>query len=92
MDNEIYNKTKKLLKQLNYFIAHVLVFMVGNGFLVHTAFVEVSTRWWILTFVIIWAIILIYHGMRVYGVDPLNPKNKNVKFFYGWLLKFTAGS
>ncbi|MEM6525706.1 MAG: 2TM domain-containing protein [Bacteroidota bacterium] len=91
MDNDLYNKTKTLLKQLNYFIGHVLIFMVANAFLVHIAFSEVSKRWWILTLVMIWAISLIYHGMRVYGIDPLNPKNKKAKFFFGWLFKL-AGS
>lgn len=91
MDEDLYNKTKMLLKQLNYFIAHVLVFMSANAFLIHTAFNDVSSRWWILTFVIIWAVVLIYHCIRVYGADPLNPKNKKTNLLWGWLLKF-AGS
>ncbi|MEM6359369.1 MAG: 2TM domain-containing protein [Bacteroidota bacterium] len=91
MDNDLYNKTRTLLKQLNYFIAHVLIFMSMNAFLIHTAFRDVSSRWWILTFVIIWALVLIYHGMRVYGVDPLNTKNKKTNLFWGWVLKL-AGS
>ncbi len=91
MDNDLYDKTKQLLKQLNYFIGHVLIFMSANAFLIHVAFEEVSKRWWILTFVIIWAVILIYHGMRVYGIDPLNPRNKKTKLLFGWLVKL-AGS
>ena len=91
MYNDLYNKTMTLLKQLNYFIAHVLIFMSMNAFLIHTAFRDVSSRWWILTFVIIWALVLIYHGMRVYGVDPLNTKNKKTNLFWGWVLKL-AGS
>lgn len=90
INDDFHHKTKIFLRQLNYFIIHVLVFMLFNALLVGTLFVQDGNRWWVLFFVITWAVALIYHGLRVYGVDFLNRKNKKTKLFWSWILKFSG--
>ncbi|TRX58468.1 2TM domain-containing protein [Fulvivirga sp. M361] len=91
INDDLYKKTKVLLKQLNYFIIHVLVFMLFNALLV-SAFFNRSTnsRWWVLSFVVFWAVALIYHGMRLNGVDPFNRKNKRTKLLWSLVLKLSG--
>ena len=90
MDNDVYKKTKLLLRQLNYFIAHVVAFMVCNAFLVSTAFSQPKNRWLIVGFVVLWAVGLIYHGLRIYGIDLLNLKNKKTKLLWSWFFKLSG--
>ena len=90
IEDDFQKKTQLFLKQLNYFIIHVLVFMLSNTFLMSVFFNENSNRWWFLFFVITWAVILIYHGLRIYGIDPLNRKNKKTKLLWSWVLKLSG--
>lgn len=90
MDNDLYEKTRQLLTQLNHFIIHVVIYFFVNLALVLAAFSDLGTRWWIFFFVISWAIGLIYHGFRVYGVDLLSKKNKKANLLFSWLLKFSS--
>ena len=90
MNDELHKKTKDLLKQLNYFIIHVLVFMFFNALIVHAAFRHSQNRGWVLFFVGLWALALIYHGLKVYGIDIFNPKNKKFNHLWGWL-KLVSG-
>lgn len=91
MNNELYDKTRKLLRQLNHFILHVILYFFINMGLVLMAFGDIQGRWWIFFIIMVWAIALIYHGFRVYGVDILNSKNKKVNLLWSWLLKLTTG-
>ena len=90
MNDELHKKTKDLLKQLNYFIIHVLTFMFFNAVLVHAAFRDSQNRGWVLFFVGLWALALIYHGLKVYGIDIFNPKNKKVNHLWGWVKLVTG--
>ena len=91
MDKDTYKKTQALLKQLNYFILHVIIYFLSNIALVILAFKDVGERWWVFLFVIGWAIAVIYHAFRVYGVDFLSRKNKKMHAFWSYFLKL-AGS
>ncbi|MEL7003897.1 MAG: 2TM domain-containing protein [Bacteroidota bacterium] len=91
MDKDIYKKTRVLLKQLNYFILHVIIYFLGNVGLVIMAFSDIGEKWWIFLFLAIWAVGIIYHAFRVYGVDFLSRKNKKVNAFFNYILKL-AGS
>lgn len=73
-NEELYKKTKKLLNELNYFIIHILVYLVTNTVLIAVAFNDLSERWWLFIIVISWAIGIVYHALRVYGVDFMNRK------------------
>jgi len=90
MDKDIYKKTRVLLKQLNYFILHVIVYFLGNIGLVILAFSGTVEKWGIFLFLSIWAIGIIYHAFRVYGVDFLSRKNKKVNAFFNYFLKLTG--
>lgn len=86
MDNkELYEKTRRLLHQLDHFIVHVIVYFVVNVVLVLTAFVDIQSRWWILFFVTLWAFLLIYHGLYIYGIDIFKRKNKKLNQFWSWV-------
>ncbi len=90
MNNELYQNTKKLLRQLNQFIVHVVLYFFVNMGLVLAAFSDLQGRWWIFFIVIAWALVLILHGLRVYGVDILNTKDKRANLLWSWIMKFTA--
>ncbi len=91
MNNELYDKTRKLLRQLNHFIIHVVLYFFINMALVLTAFGDIQGRWWIFFIVLMWATGLIYHGFRVYGIDLFNTKDKKSNLFWSWVLKLTTG-
>lgn len=83
MDNtELYRKTKQLLRQLNYFIAHVVVYFIINIAIILMTFEDIQSRWGVLFFVVLWALALIYHGLRIYGVSFFTRKNK--KHMWSW--------
>jgi hypothetical protein len=76
MRPELLSQTKNLLRALDHLLLHVFIYMVINLGLIIYVFRNVSARWWLLFIVVFWACILIYHGIRVYGKDPMD---KNVK-------------
>ena len=90
MNNELHENTRKLLRQLNYFIVHVVLYFFVNMGLVLAAFDNIDGRWWIFFIVIGWALALIFHGLKVYGVNILNPKDKRANLIWSWLMKFAA--
>jgi hypothetical protein len=91
MDNDQYENTKQLLRQLNLFLLHVVIYFFINIIIVLIAFNDAANRWWLFFVVGIWAIGLIYHCLRVYGVDLLSPKNKKTNLLWTWALKAVAG-
>lgn len=91
MSEEIRENTEKLLKSLNYFIAHIILYFITNISIVTYAFYDLSGRWWIFLIAGFWALGLIYHSILVYGVDLLNTKNKKVKLLLAQVLKLTIG-
>jgi len=74
MDPKIYEKTRQLVKALNLFVAHVFCYFLANIMLSLYAFRDISNRWGWLFLIVCWAIILIYHGIRIYGIDPIEGK------------------
>ncbi|MTI22904.1 2TM domain-containing protein [Fulvivirga sp. RKSG066] len=90
MSNDLYDKTRQLLKELNHFIIHVVLYFFANLGLIITAFGDLQKRWWIFFIVLFWAILIIYHGLKVYGIDLLNRKDKRSRLLFGWLMKLTA--
>ena len=73
-NEDLYHKTKKLLNQLNYFLVHILVYLVTNTVLILVAFHDLQERWWLFIVVIGWAFGIIYHALKVYGVEFVNRK------------------
>ncbi|WP_370688808.1 2TM domain-containing protein [Fulvivirga ulvae] len=83
MDNtELYQKTKQLLRQLNYFIVHVVVYFIVNVSIILMIFQDIRGRWGLLFPVVLWALALIYHGLRIYGINVFS--NKNKKHIWSW--------
>lgn len=88
--DDVYKKTQRLLKQLNYFILHVIVYFLSNIALVIMAFTDVGDRWWLFLIVFVWALVVIYHAFRVYGVDILSKKNKRMNAIWSYCLKLAG--
>ena len=76
MNPEIYDKTKKLIRELNLFIVHIFVYFLSNVTLALYVFRDVSSRWIWLFIIVCWALLVIYHGLRVYGIDPVKSKKE----------------
>lgn len=91
MNEDLYNKTRELLSQLNYFIFHVIFYFILNIALVLAAFQDISSNWWVFFIVVFWAFGLILHGLKVYGINLFNQRDKRANILWAWLLKFTAG-
>lgn len=84
MDNEdLHQKTQKLLQRLNQFMIHVIVYFVLNFAIILIAFQNIAERWGLFFIAIVWAILLIYHAMIVYGIDILKPKKRLKSFIWG---------
>ena len=83
--NNLHEKTKKLLRDLNYFLAHVIVYFVCNAIGTFLIFKNMQERWWLFIFIIAWAFGLIYHALRVYGIDVINWKDRNLGKMWSWI-------
>lgn len=73
-NEELHNKTKKLLKDLNYFLAHIVIYFITNTVLIVVAFSDLTDRWWLFLVVIGWAFGIIYHALKVYGFEFISRK------------------
>jgi hypothetical protein len=73
-NDELQNNTKKLLKDLNYFIVHIFIYLVTNTVLIAVAFNRLEERWWLFIVVIGWAFGIMYHALKVYGVELMKKK------------------
>ena len=91
MSDDLHEKTKRLLLELNYFLIHVTAYFVINIALVIIAFGDLEKRGWIFYILLIWAPGLIYHCIRVYGIDLLKSKNKKMNLIWSWLIKISIG-
>ena len=89
MTEDLHKKTKKLIADLNYFLAHIILFFIANIAGVFYAFSDIQKYWWIFLLTAFWAIGLIYHSIRVYGVDLLKSKYRKVKLLFQWLMKLS---
>ena len=88
-DRDIHDKTRALLKQLNYFVAHIIVYFFVNLGLVYLIFNFDGLRW--LVFIIVgWALGVIYHGFRISGIDFLSSKDKSSKLLWSWVFKLVG--
>ena len=76
MRPELLSQTKNLLRALDHLLLHVFIYMVINLGLIIYVFGNVSARWGLLFIVVLWACILIYHGIRVYGKNPMDKNTK----------------
>ena len=65
-NKELYKSTRKLVNQLNYFLIHIAIYFVVNIVLVLFIFSNFNVLWWIWFPIILWAILLVYHGMVIY--------------------------
>lgn len=84
-DNELYEKTKALLQALNHFLIHIVIYFVCNAIITIFIFQDLSARWEMFIIIVFWAIVLIYHALRVYGVNPINGNNKKLSKMWGWI-------
>jgi hypothetical protein len=85
MNSEVYEKTRRLIRALNIFVLHVFVYFLANISLSLYAFENIQDRWGWLFVIVAWAFILVYHGIRVYGIDPISGKRtpKLLSFIFG---------
>ena len=74
MRPEVLAQTKKLIKQMNMLLVHLGIYMLFNLLLIVYVFNDISHRWGFLFVVVFWALAVIYHGIRVYGKDPVKEK------------------
>ena len=81
-DPESYRTTKRLLRDLNLFMVHVLLYFAANILLILYAFRNIGENWWMMFPVILWSVFLIYHGIYIYT----NRKNDKVRSFLSFLL------
>ncbi|MEO1050888.1 MAG: 2TM domain-containing protein [Bacteroidota bacterium] len=89
-EQDIHKKTQQLLDQLGYFVAHVVSYIVCNIGLTLYIFSNIQRRWGLLFIILFWSIALIYHGIKVYGVDVLSSRNKKLNQYLMWLLKMAG--
>jgi hypothetical protein len=74
MRPEILDQTRKLIKEMNMLMVHLGIYMLVNLLLLVFVFNNITERWGLLFIVLIWALGVIYHGIRVYGRDPMKKK------------------
>ena len=91
MSEDFHEKTKKLLNDLNHFLIHVVIYFIVNISLVLFAFGNLSGRWWVFLIILTWAMGLLYHCIKVYGIDLLKTKNKKLNLLWSFLFKITVG-
>ena len=77
MRPELLLQTKKLLRAMDQFLLHVAIYTLVNLALIVFVFFNISERWGLLSIVVLWAFGLIYHGIRVYGRDPIDPNQRS---------------
>ncbi|MDH5474924.1 MAG: 2TM domain-containing protein [Cyclobacteriaceae bacterium] len=82
---EVYEKTKKLLKQLNRFLIHVVLYFISNAALTFYIFQNIDERWWLFFFIFAWAIGMIYHALLIYGIDIIKKNDKKLSKVWGWV-------
>ena len=82
-NKELHEKTKLLLQRLNHFMIHVVIYFLVNFGIIVIVFHNLSERWGLFFIAIVWAILLIYHALIVYGVDILKRKNRLKSFIWG---------
>ncbi len=70
MKPELLHQTQQLLKALRGLLIHVFLYLVFNIGLLLFVFDNMSQRWGFLFIIVLWAILLIIHGIQVYGKDP----------------------
>ena len=86
IDNrEMHEKTKKLFKQLNQFLIHVVAYFICNAILTYFIFQNVTQRWGMFFIIFAWALVMIYHALRVYGVDVIKDDDKKLSKIWGWV-------
>lgn len=73
---EFLNKSRKLLRELNWYLFHVGVYLVLNMSLVVYIYSNAAKRWPLLFIVLSWALLLIYHGLKINNIH-LFKKNRN---------------
>ena len=76
MRPELLLQTKKLLRAMDQFLLHVAIYTLVNLILIVYVFFDIADRWGFLSIVVLWACALIYHGIRVYGRDPIDPNRR----------------
>ena len=82
---ELYEKTKQLLRDLNYFLAHIVIYFVCNAALTFVIFKNITERWWMFFFVFLWALGVIYHALKVYGIDLLGDRRNKLSKMWSWV-------
>ena len=86
LDNqEIYEKTKKLLRELNHFLIHVVVYFICNAVITFAIFQNVSSRWGMFFIIFAWAFALIYHAIRIFGMDSTNSDEQHLSKMWSWV-------
>jgi len=86
MDNsEMHEKTKKLFKQLNQFLFHVIAYFIFNALLTFYIFQNITERWGMFFIMFVWAILMIYHALRVYGVGSINGDDRKLSKLWSWV-------
>jgi hypothetical protein len=70
---------------MNFLLLHLGVYMLVNLILLVYVFNNITSRWGFLFVVVLWAFGVIYHGVRVYGKDPMKPKKMQALMGVSWI-------
>ena len=71
-NKEAYDNTRKLLKDLKYFMIHVLTYIPANILIVLYTLNDVSSNWWIFFPLMFWAVLLVWHSANLYSESNEN--------------------
>jgi hypothetical protein len=75
---EFLNKSRKLLRELNWYLLHIGVYLILNMSLVVYIYTNAAKRWPLLFIVVSWALLLIYHGLKINNVHLFKRDRKKV--------------
>lgn len=77
-DYEFLNKSRKLLRELNWYLFHVGIYLILNMLLVVYIYSNAAKRWPLLIIVLSWALLLIYHGLKINNIHLFRKDGKKV--------------
>ncbi|WP_040495135.1 2TM domain-containing protein [Fulvivirga imtechensis] len=71
-----HSTARESLRQLNYFIGHVVAYFMINLALLFFIFTNMESRWWVISPAILWALVLLYHAIKFCGISFRRPKKQ----------------
>ncbi|MCH7974214.1 MAG: 2TM domain-containing protein [Bacteroidetes bacterium] len=65
-NKKLYQSTRRLVNKLNYFLVHIVTYLIVNIALILLIFSNFNVLWWVLIPITLWSISLVYHGIVIY--------------------------